>query len=243
MRQSNTYVLVFTAIMTVVIGGVLSFASQVLAPAQKKSIELDTKTQILSAVMTLDKKKDDILGIYGNRIKSFVVDINGEMVEKDAKGNDIVAENVNILKNYKKDRTEREYPVYQYMNSENPDQVEAYILPIYGAGLWNAIYGYVALEGDLNTIKGVSFGHIQETPGLGARISDKEVQDRFKGKTIFEGDQLVSVAMLKGEKKNPDLFGPHEVDGLSGATLTTKGVNEMMKSYLDCYNAFIQKNQ
>lgn len=243
MRQSNTYVLLFTAIMTVVIGGVLSFASQVLAPAQKKSIELDTKTQILSAVMSVNKKKDDVLGIYGQRIKSFVVDINGQMVETDAKGNPIIAEDVNILKNYKKDKAEREYPVYQFMNPDNPEQVEAYILPLYGAGLWNAIYGYVALEGDLNTIKGVSFGHVQETPGLGARISDKEVQDRFRGKTIFDGNNLVSVAMLKGETKNPDMFGPHEVDGLSGATLTTKGVNQMMKSYLECYSAFIKKNQ
>lgn len=243
MRQSNTYVLVFTAIMTVVIGGVLSFASQVLAPAQKRSIELDTKTQILGAVMTVDKKKDDVLGIYGDRIKSFVVDINGNRIETDDKGNPIVAENVNVLKNYKKDPADRQYPVYEYMNADNPDQIDAYIFPVYGAGLWNAIYGYVALESDLNTIKGVSFGHVQETPGLGARIGDKEVQDRFKGKTIFEGDQLVSVEMVKGETRNPDLYGPHQVDGLSGATLTAKGVNEMLKSYLGSYSVFIEKNK
>ena len=243
MRQSNTYVLVFTAIMTVVIGGVLSFASQILAPAQKKSIELDTKTQILGAVMTVNKKKDDVLSIYGQRINSFVVDFDGNEILKDKKGNDIVAEDVNVLKNYKKDPQEREYPVYQYMNSDNPDQVEAYILPLYGAGLWNAIYGYVALESDMNTIKGISFGHVQETPGLGARIGDKEIQDRYMGKTIFEGGELVSVDMLKGEKKDPSLFGPHEVDGMSGATLTANGVNAMLKDYLDCYNGFIKQNQ
>lgn len=243
MRQSNTYVLVFTAIMTVVIGGVLSFASQILAPAQKKSIELDTKTQILSAVMTVNKKKDDVLGIYSQRIKSFVVDIDGNNILKDKRGNDIVAEDVNILKNYKKDPKDREYPVFEYMSANNPDQVEAYILPLYGAGLWNAIYGFVALDGDLNTIKGVSFGHVQETPGLGARISDAEIQDRYKGKTIFDGNELVSVVMLKGEKRDPSLFGPHEVDGLSGATLTAKGVNVMMKNYLEYYDGFIKKNQ
>ena len=243
MRQSNTYVLVFTAIMTVVIGGVLSFASQILAPAQKKSIELDTKTQILGAVMSVDKKKDDVLGIYNQRIRSFVVDYDGNPIEKDKKGNDIVAEDVNILKNYKKDPKDREYPVFEYVNAENPETVEAYILPMYGAGLRNAIYGFIALDGDMNTVKGISFGHVQETPGLGARIGDKEIQDRFKGKTIFDGDELVSVVMMKGEKKDPSAFGPHQVDGLSGATLTARGVNSMLKDYLTCYDAFIQKNQ
>jgi len=233
----------FTAIMTVVIGGILSFTSQVLAPAQKKSIELDTKQSILSAVMTLEKD-DDALAIYSSRIKSMVIDLEGNLIEKDRKGNPIIAEDVNILKNYKMDRDKREYPVYEYMSEDDSTKVEAYILPLYGAGLWNAIYGYVALEKDLNTIKGVSFGHVQETPGLGARIDSKEIQVRYQGKTIFdESGKLVSVTMQKGEKKDPSLFGTHQVDGMSGATLTGKGLNTMVKDYLTNYEAFIKKNQ
>lgn len=229
--------------MTVIIGGILSFTSQVLAPAQKKSIELDTKQSILGAVMQLEKG-DDALDIYSKRIRSMVVDIDGNLIEKNKKGNPIVAEDVNILKNYKKDSQKREYPVYEYMSETNPDEIEAYILPLYGAGLWNAIYGYVALEKDLNTIKGVSFGHVQETPGLGARIASGEIQDRYKGKTIFdEQGNLVSITMLKGEKKDPSLFGTHEVDGMSGSTLTAKGLNAMVKDYLGCYESFIKKNQ
>jgi len=80
-QRSNTYVLMFTAIMTVVIGGILSFTSQILAPAQKKSIELDTKQSILGAVMMLEKG-DDALSIYSKRIKSMVVDIDGNLIEK-----------------------------------------------------------------------------------------------------------------------------------------------------------------
>ncbi len=243
MQRSNTYVLIFTAIMTVVIGGILSFTSQVLAPAQKKSIELDTKQSILGAVMTLEQG-DDALVIYNKRIKAIVVDINGNMIEKDRKGNPIIAEDINILKNYKMDADKREYPVYKYMSKSNPNEIEAYILPLYGAGLWNAIYGYVALEKDLNTIKGVSFGHVQETPGLGARIGSKEIQMRYQGKTIFdESGKLVSVMMLKGEKKDPSLFGTHEVDGMSGSTLTAKGLNAMVKDYLTNYEAFIKNNK
>ncbi|MCB0495337.1 MAG: NADH:ubiquinone reductase (Na(+)-transporting) subunit C [Cyclobacteriaceae bacterium] len=243
MQRSNTYILVFTAIMTVIIGGILSFTSQVLGPAQKKSIELDTKTQILSAVMNINKK-EDVLGIYKKSIKSMVVDINGDVITKDKKGNPIVAEQVDLVKNYKMKPADREYPVYEYKNPSDTSKVEAYILPVYGAGLWNAIYGYVALESDLNTIKGVSFGHVSETPGLGARIATKEIEDRYKGKTIFDnkGD-LVSVTMQKGEKKDPALFGPHQVDGMSGATLTGRGLNAMLKNYLGDYEAFIKKNQ
>ena len=228
--------------MTTVIGGVLSLTSQLLGPAQQRSIEKDTKSQILGAVMQLNKQ-DDVLGIYDTRIKSFVVDFDGNFVENDQKGNPIVPEKVNILKNFKKDSEQRELPVFQYMNEENPDEVDAYILPLYGNGLWNNIYGFIALESDLNTVKGISFGHVAETPGLGARISDKEVQDRYKSKTIYEGSDLVSIVMQKGEKNDPSLFGPHEVDGLSGSTLTANGVNAMLKEYLECYKGFIEKTK
>jgi len=229
--------------MTIVIGGVLSFASQILAPAQKKSIELDTKSSILSAVMKLNKKKDNVLGIYDERIQSFVVDYNGNLVETDSKGNAVVPEDVNIIKNFKKDPQERLLPVFKFMSSEDPEKIDAYILPLYGNGLWNKIYGFIALEGDLNTIKGISFGHVQETPGLGARIASEEIQSRYAGKEIFEGNNLVSVVMLKGEKKDPSLFGPHEVDGMSGSTLTANGVNAMLKDYLKCYEGFIDKTK
>ena len=242
MQRSNTYIIIFTAIMTIVIGGVLSFTSQILGPAQKKSIELDTKSQILSAVMSVDKKTD-VLGIYDQRIQSLVVDYKGEIIEVDEKGNPIVPENVNISKNFKMEPEERALPVFKYMSEANPDQVEAYILPLYGNGLWNRIYGFVALENDMNTIKGISFGHIQETPGLGARIASAEIQDRYKDKKIYEGDKLVSVTMQKGEVKDPSQFGPHEVDGMSGSTLTAKGVNAMLKDYLECYEGFIDKTK
>ena len=241
MRQSNTYVLVFTAIMTIIIGGTLSVANQVLKPAQMRSIELDTKTQILNAVMEI-QPEDDILAIYQKNIKGIVVDFGGNEISTDSKGNPIQAEKVNVLRNFKKNPEEREYPVYKFVDPSNPGVVEFYIFPVYGNGLWNGIFGYVALEGDLNTIKGVSFGHVGETPGLGARISDKEIEDRYIGKTIFdESGNLVSVVMQKREKKDPSGFGPHEVDGMSGATLTANGLNAMLDNYLHNYENYIKK--
>ena len=132
MQQSNTYIIVFTAIMTLIIGGTLSLANQVLKPAQTRSIELDTKTQILKAVREI-QKGDDILGIYGESIESLVVDYQGKEIDLDAKGNPIQADKVNILRNFKKSSDQREYPVYRYKDESG--RVNAYIFPVYGNGL------------------------------------------------------------------------------------------------------------
>lgn len=242
MQQSNTYIIIFTAVLTIVVGGLLSLTSQVLAPAQKLSIELDTKTSILSSVLDLDSlnfTKDQLLNAYDERIESLVVDINGNEVTQTENGDSVIAENVNIANNFKKDPEERLYPVYKYMNPST-GEVDAYILPLYGSGLWDRIWGYVALGEDLNTIKGVSFDHKAETPGLGARISTPQVQQRYIGKKIYnEQGELVSVEMLKGEGNSG--LNDHQVDGLSGATITARGLNSMLGNYLKYYQSYFQK--
>ena len=118
---------------------------------------------------------------------------------------------------------------YEFKNESDSTKIDYVVLPVYGFGLWNDIWGFVALESDMNTIRGVKFDHKGETPGLGARIaSDEEVQARYKGKSIYEDSKLVSVTMMKGEGND---YGsdPHKVDGMSGATLTAKGVNNMFR--------------
>jgi len=216
-------------------------ASVVLKPAQERQIELDTKKKILGAVMDISSIKDpkELLALYDKKVKSEVVDINGEPVTTDEKGAAVIAEKVNIQKNYRFAADKRQYPVYKFIGESG--EVEAYIFPMFGAGLWDWISGYIALEDDLNTIKGVAFDHKSETPGLGARITSSEIQQRFVGKKIFEGGDLVSVAMVKGEGNQG--LTEHQVDGMSGATLTGKGVNAMLKAYLGCYESYIQKSQ
>lgn len=240
MRQSNTYIVIFTLITTVFVGGTLAVTSILLGPQQAKSIEYDTKSQILSAVMTLTKN-DDVLGIYDKRIQSLVVNYQGEEVKTDAKGQPLVAEKVDVAKNYKLKPEDRLLPVFRYMSESNPDQVEAYILPVYGNGLWDRIWGFVALGSQLETIKGVSFGHKAETPGLGARIGDDPiVRQRYEGKKIYDSQgKLVSVSMVKGEKGAP--LDDHHVDGMSGATMTGNGVNRMLMDYLLCYESYFKK--
>ncbi|MFZ6001220.1 MAG: NADH:ubiquinone reductase (Na(+)-transporting) subunit C, partial [Bacteroidota bacterium] len=114
------------------------------------------------------------------------------------------------------------------------------VLPVYGYGLWNNIWGFVALKSDLNTVQGVKFSHAGETPGLGARIDTDEIQVRFKDKKVFEGNQVASVSLQKGEGFDYS-NEPHKVDGMSGATLTAKGVNNMLKDYFACYENYLKK--
>ena len=244
MRQSNAYVIIFSLILTIVLGGLLSGVSQVLGPIQKEAVDLDTKKQILGAIPAekaalAEMTKEQILTRYSEVISSEVADYQGNVVITNAKGEPVVAENVDIEKNYKKPVEERLFPVFKY----SAEGKEAYIIPTYGAGLWDAIWGFVALAPDLETIQGVSFDHRGETPGLGARITSDDVQQRYQGKQLYNDQgEFVSVEMVKGEKTPESALGPNRVDGMAGATLTANGVNAMLENYLGYYQNYFDKN-
>ena len=225
----------YAAILTVVCGGLLAFASESLKEKQQENIALEQKQNILSTVMVL-KDEDNAAEIYAKRVKAFVVDFNGQVVEGKQ------ATDISVDAEYKKPAQERMLPVYEFRSETDPNKIEFVVLPIHGFGLWDRIWGFVALQSDLNTIQGTVFQHKGETPGLGARISSAEIQDRYKGKHVFEGDQIASVDMMKGEG-NDYSSDTHKVDGMSGATLTAKGVNNMLKDYLVCYENYIKKTK
>lgn len=234
MRQSNSYIVLYAAAITVVCGGLLAFASQGLKPFQDANIELERKSNILATVMEL-KEGDDVNKIYAERIKELVVDAEGNAKE-------MKATDVDVAKEYKKAPSARLLPLYEFRNTENPDKIDFVVMPMYGFGLWNDIWGFVALQSDLSTIQGVKFQHKGETPGLGARIESEDIQARYKGKSIFEAQELVSVRMMKGEG-NDYSDDTHKVDGMSGATLTANGVNNMLTDYLNCYQKYLVKNR
>jgi Na+-transporting NADH:ubiquinone oxidoreductase subunit C len=245
-QQSNAYVITFSVILTIVLGLLLSGTAEVLKPIQKKAEALDTKKQILGAVISAEEirkmKAEEIDAFYESHIASKVVNIKGEEISEQD-GVAVTAESVDVGRNYKKAPEDRLYPVFIFHKEGDPDAVQAYILPVYGAGLWDSIWGYLALQTDLTTIEGVTFSHAGETPGLGARITARDVQGRFEGKRVFDDSgNLASVRMQKGEGR--DYSGdPHKVDGLSGATITAEGVNKMLDAYLRHYKAYLDKKK
>ncbi|WP_017733622.1 NADH:ubiquinone reductase (Na(+)-transporting) subunit C [Nafulsella turpanensis] len=240
MRQSNAYVIGFAAILTVVLGGLLALAATGLRDKQAAAERLDTRTKILSAVMEIEEGAP-IDAIWEERIRSLVVDFEGNVVTALENGEQLVAEKLDIGKEFDKAPEDRLFPVYKFMNEENPEKVDAYIIPMYGNGLWDNIWAFVALEPDLVTVRGVRFDHQAETPGLGARITDAEVQARFEGKKIYNDlGELVSIEMVKGETGDPSIYDDYHVDGLSGATLTAKGVNAMLEKYFAYYEPYFK---
>lgn len=230
MRQSNGYIILFTVVLTVVCAGVLAGVFEGLKGQINEQEALDKKKQILSAVIDINGMKGKELDAkYTASIEAISVNSKGEILP------DINAEDVNVMKMFKqKDVSLKVFPVFIYKNGDQ----KSYILPMYGNGLWDAVWAFVALDGDLNTIKGVSFGHKGETPGLGARITDKSIRDRFIGKQIFNADGTFGgVTFQKGEKIDYT-DQSHKVDGLAGASMTTNGVNNMLNAYFQSYEPY-----
>jgi len=233
-RQSNLYIVLYSAAITVVCGGLLAFASISLKDAQDANIAMEQKKNILASVLEITDETD-VVAEYNKRVKSFVIDYNGNVKEG------IAPEQVVVAVEYKKAPKDRLLPVYEFRSDADPNKVEYAVFPVYGYGLWNNIWGFVAVRSDFNTIQGVKFQHAGETPGLGARIETDDIQLRFKEKTIFDDGKLVSVRIQKGEGRDWS-SDKHKVDGMSGATLTGKGVNNMLVDYLACYENYLKKH-
>ncbi len=241
MRQSNVYVIIFSAILTIVLGGLLAATSVGLGPIQKKSVELDTKKQILGAVMVVDKDVD-VLELYDRVIQSEVVNAKGEIVAKDEDDNTMIAENINVGKEFDKAPEDRLFPVFKFFGQDSSEDVKLYVLPVYGNGLWDNIWGYIAVDPSGEEIEGAVFAHAGETPGLGARITEEGVQDRFKGKRLYNNaGEYMAIKMLKGENNPENLLDDHHVDGLSGATITANGVSKMLDNYFQYYQPYFNK--
>lgn len=232
-RNSNIYTIVYASIVTIVVAIALAFAHSSLEPQMLENEKLATQKDILRSVGLVDLP--NTAEVYDKSITSVVIDANGKIVEG------VPAETVSMAAEFKKPEADQIHPLFIYTAD---DGSKKYILPVFGNGLWDKIWGYVAIESDLNTIAGVSMDHKSETPGLGAEIKDnpEKYDDPFIGKTIYDSNNnYVSIRMVKGGIKEPE----HEIDGISGATITSDGVNEMMKRGIGYYLSYFEsiKNQ
>lgn len=236
-RQGNTYTFMYAAIMVIVAAAILSSAAIGLKPRQDRNIEIEKKSNILTSVnkgleaSNVDDKTAYIESEYSKYItNSYVVNNNGEKVDGDAF-------TVDLHKELAKPIEEMKLPIFEC--SEDDGSIK-YVLPIRGKGLWGPIWGFVALNDDMNTIYGATFAHKGETPGLGAEIDQRWFQEPFVGKQIFdESGKFVSITIVKGGAEPDDLHG---VDAISGGTITSKGLEDMLKDNLGLYENFL-KNQ
>ena len=218
-KNSNTFG--FTVIMVMIVAALLSTAAIELKPFQDRNVELEKKQNILSSVgVTIDR--DGAEKIYNTYIKSeLVLNVKGEEVEGSAFDVDLGVE-------MKKDANAQLLPLF----ISNVEGVTRYIIPLRGKGLWGPIWGFISLEEDLNSVFGAVFDHKSETPGLGAEINRASFEDPFKGKTIFEGQEFTSIKVIKGGAQDSDMHG---VDGISGGTITSDGVSDMLDERLRMY--------
>lgn len=230
-RQSNLYTIIYASVLVLLVGVVLSLVYQALRPMQEENIANDTKRQILAAALITPSEGESVADLYAAHIKnSFIVDSKGEKADAG-----VDPFKVNMAAEVKKDPAERLLPVFEC----STDNGTKYIVPVYGAGLWGPIWGYVAFDGNGDTIYGAYFAHQGETPGLGAEIEKPFFQEQFEGKNIFDAEgNFQSVKVVKNGQEPAD--GAY-VHAISGGTITSQGVQKMLSNSLEPYTNFFKK--
>ena len=227
-KQSNTYTIIYIIVLVVVVGSALALISMSLKPLQQANSNADKMRQILASVHIVPEN-GQILADFDKYItEQVVVDSHGEVIGTDAFAVNVAAQSKIT------DTDKRELPVYICTLSDGSTK---YILPVYGAGLWGPIWGYVAIDSDGSSIYGAYFAHQGETPGLGAEIEKPAFSDQFADKKLFKNDIFMPVSVVKAGQKpqgNEDY-----VDGVSGGTITSKGVGAMLANCISPYEAYL----
>lgn len=248
-KNSTTNILLVTFILCIACSVIVSTAAVKLRPLQISNKALDQKINILQVAglwqqdLSIDEMFANIetrlididAGDYNQTIA--LQDFDQRQAAKDtelsielSKEQDIA--NINRRENYAK----------VYLVKER-DQVVRYVLPVHGYGLWSTLYGYVTLESDFNTVYAIKFYDHKETPGLGGEVDNPRWQALWKGKKIFDSEGAVAIEVNKTAALGNDTKARYQVDGLSGATLTSNGVTNMMRFWMgnNGYRKFIKK--
>lgn len=234
-KNSNSYQIIYSAIMVVLVGAVLALIYMSLKPKQDENIANDTRSQILGALHIVAPSDAEIPTTYEKYItQDLLVDREGNVVDSTKN----CAFDVDMKKNMKLAENERKLPV---MKCTLDDGSVKYVIPVYGAGLWGPIWGYVAVNDDGNSIYGADFSHESETPGLGARITEDAFQNQFVDKKLYHDGEFKNVSVMKKGQTPTD--GSDYVDAISGATITSRGVGTMMHQCLKAYDPFFKKLQ
>lgn len=226
--NSNAYIIAYASGLVLVVAFLLAFISQALQSTIDKNIEIDKKNQILRALNIRDLADNDAI-----EAKYAEVVVADQIIDANAT---IVKEGTNKDQDgFKAKKISKEEGLPLYVCNVNGET--KYVIPMEGKGLWDMIWGYVAVNADKKQVYGAYFNHKGETAGLGAIISEYEnFQKQFAGKSVKEGDTYLSVVKF-GNVKNLAI----ECDGISGATKTCDGVSAMIGEGLNMYEAFLNK--
>lgn len=234
--SSNTYTIIYASVVVIIVAFLLAFVSKALEPQSAANVRIDKKSQILAALNLRGVDKAEVEAKYDEVIKSDrIIDKDGNIVNEGANKDEagFVVEDKNI--------SDTNLPLYVCeVNGETK-----YVIPVTGKGLWDAIWGYVALNADKNTVYGVYFTHKGETAGLGAIITEYEkFQKQFEGKTLMNADKTeVALSVEKVGKNVNGLSADSRCDAITGATLTSDGVRDMLKKCLSRYMIFLTTNE
>lgn len=240
--NGNAYTVIYTTIVVALVAAILAFVAMTLKPKQDANIKAETISQMLTAAQFYTKDEcsamgnDKVLEAYSQNIKeAYTINLKGEKVRdlntevKSIELQDgLKAQNKNI-----KDGSDvADLPVYVF----NKDGKSVTVVPVYGAGLWGPIWGYIALDEDLQTIVGAYFDHDSETPGLGAKIKDDpSFRAEFIGKKVNVASDPVFSVVKVGTSADEN----SSVDAITGATMTSKGLGEAIAFWLKAYAPFL----
>ncbi|MST84833.1 NADH:ubiquinone reductase (Na(+)-transporting) subunit C [Hallella mizrahii] len=228
--NSNSYTIVYAAVLVVIVAFLLAFVFQALRPAQEANVALDKQKQILYSLNIRGLQDQAAAAKYKEVVTADeIIDANGNVVDKGSKGGTAAGFKLNSG-DFKAGK------LAVYVCSVNGQT--KYVIPVYGMGLWGPISGYIALNDDKSTIYGAYFNHESETAGLGAEIKDNQKwQEKFQGKKLFKGDDRNAIAISVLKKR--DSNDPNSVDAVTGATLTSNGVTDMLHDCLGQYIKFL----
>lgn len=227
--NSNSYTIIYSIIIVILVAFLLAFVFQALKPMQDANVALDKKKQILNSLNIRDLNNEEAAAKYQEVVLADeIIDGQGNVLEKGEQGGENYGFKLNSA---------------DFKNGKlalfvcKVDGQTKYVIPVYGMGLWGAINGYIAINADKSTVFGTYFDHESETAGLGAEIKDNRAwQNQFQGKKLFAQDPHKIALAVSKKVEDPST----QVDGITGATLTSNGVTEMLQTCLGAYMNFLK---
>jgi len=244
---SNFYIFKYSAIMVIIVAALLSTAAMLLKPAQDRNLEIEKMKSILASA-NIEVTTENAIELYKKHItKEIVLNPEGKQIDLYENGKfidgDKRAFDINLKKQLYRKKNNESFQLPLFVCKKGSETI--FIIPLLGKGLWGPVWGNIALKNDFNIVEGVTFGHKAETPGLGAEIDTKDFQKQFIGKKIFNNSgEFTSIKIVKGGiDLLPQDLKIHGVDAISGGTITSNAVADMLNNNLSSYVPYFKKHK